>query len=128
MQTCCETLCLSYLLTMHKVIEGSHILICDVDKFNKELLKFLITNVYGIRLYVSLERIRDNIEAELKWPYDEHIDMKQVIEEWVYTSKYPSVITTSMSYESCIELIKDIQPEIIAYSWMRKQSNVQCPF
>lgn len=113
---------------MHKVIEGFHILICDVDKFNKELLKFLITNVYGIRLYVSLERIRDNIEAELKWPYDEHIDMKQVIEEWVYTSKYPSVITTSMSYESCIELIKDIKPEIIVYSWMRKQSNVQYPF
>ena len=113
---------------MHKVIEGSHILICDVDKFNKELLKFLITNVYGIRLYVSLECIRDNIEAELKWPYDEHIDMKQVIEEWVYTSKYPSVITTSMSYESCIELIKDIQPEIIVYSWMRKQSNIQYPF
>lgn len=94
-----------------------HILICDVDQFNKHMLNFLLHTVYG-KERVKLTDVRRALETELKWSFDEHIPMEDVIREWL-DNDYPLIGVTDMSFDSCTELIKKFSDyRIVVYSWM----------
>lgn len=102
----------------------THILICDVDKFNVHLLRFLIDNVYGCKPTIKLDTIRIKLEAELKWTLDEPLPVTHVLREWLDNKDYPLVAITGMSYETCTELIKQFPDnEVTVYSWMRHESS-----
>lgn len=96
-----------------------HILICDVDQFNKHLLNFLLYNIYGHEK-VELSQVRSDLEKDLKWSLDEHIPMKDVIREWL-DNDYPPIGITDMSFDSCVELIKEFECDIAVYSWMKNE-------